>query len=140
MVRGEESEFVAWRISVSFVDTTKGGGLGGMFRIQRAGRQGYLRPGVVDANDTSGEDAVGVLVLNVGDVPPELLDARERREHEAQKNKWGIHGCAVQGEKLARGGQVRHLDIRRDLSSKVKKFDGALSDSGLIRLDYSHRS
>lgn len=37
----------------------------------------HLRPGAVDANDATLGEAVGVGVLDVGDVPPDLVYPRE---------------------------------------------------------------
>ncbi len=53
----------------------------------RASLRRDLRPRIIDANDLTGKEAVGVLVLNVRDVPPEFVDACEGGEHEKQQRE-----------------------------------------------------
>lgn len=83
MVSGSESEFVACRTSESVELTSMGGGLGMKHvRTRRPIRDvRYLRPRPVDADRLPREEAVRVNVVDVGDVPPELLDASEGRGH-----------------------------------------------------------
>lgn len=51
--------------------TVSGGGLWkGVASSHGGGGHHYLRPAIVDADDTTGEEAVGIYVLDIGDVPP----------------------------------------------------------------------
>lgn len=73
-------------MSVSFVLTSSGGGL---YSISDEGgivwQREDVRPGAIDADDTPGEEPVGVDVLNVGDVPPLLIHAGQREASERQR-------------------------------------------------------
>ena len=76
---GKLREFVAWTSRVSLVVTSMGGGLhedvsGG--RIDEGNR--YIRPSAVDTNDPTSLETVRVGVLDIGDVPPELVNRGER--------------------------------------------------------------
>ena len=52
---------------------------------RRADRVRDLRPGAVDTNDPTRLETVGVGVLDVGDVPPYLLDRGERGRCSAEE-------------------------------------------------------
>ena len=76
---GKLSEFVAWTSRVSLVVTSMGGGLREDVngeRIDEGNR--YIRPSAVDADDPASLEAVRVGVLDIGDVPPELVNRGER--------------------------------------------------------------
>lgn len=73
-------------MSVSFVLTSSAGGLHCFSGENVAAWQREdIRPGAIDADDTSGEEPVGVDVLNVGDVPPLLVHAGQREASERQR-------------------------------------------------------
>lgn len=71
---------------MSFVLTSSGGGLHCFSGENVAAWQREdVRPGAIDADDTPGEEPVGVDVLDVGDVPPLLVHAGQREASERQR-------------------------------------------------------
>lgn len=71
---------------MSFVLTSSGGGLHCFSGENVAAWQREdVRPGAIDADDTPGEEPVGVDVLDVGDVPPLLIHAGQREASERQR-------------------------------------------------------
>lgn len=90
---------MACTTSESFVDTDTGGGLkyykvSMRPQVEREGK--YARPSAIDADDTTREEAIGVLVLDVGDVPPYFLHASQYRHYESQRRQQREDGVHVE--------------------------------------------
>ena len=46
------------------------------------------RPGIVNAYDPSFKKAVGAGIFNIGDIPPDFVDAREGRGGQSRQKNW----------------------------------------------------
>lgn len=100
-VVGTSSELVTWRRSESDVLTESGGGLWKKVTSTHRGGWRGLRPAIVDADDTTGEEAVGICILDIGDVPPEFLDAGQGGGGQGEEGEaGGEHGSARHGSYL----------------------------------------
>ena len=93
---GWSIELVACTRRTSSVVTSIGGGLyvnGSVKWSVRLREEKHLRPGAVDANDPARLEAIGVGVLDVGDVPPDLADRCESGRGGREEGEGGpLHG------------------------------------------------
>lgn len=107
----------AWRMSVSSADTWIGGGLreASMARVKNVSRNvSDLRPCAIDTYDTSLGQAVRIHALDVCDVPPKLVNARQSLQRDAQgerKDGSPEHGYRNDGKQGLLTGTLG-LDMR----------------------------